>query len=146
MVQERQRVIVDANVLYSALYKPQGVCGMILQAAIDGLCELLATDSVKEEVQTNLVENLSMVEEEALRLVSALPVGWVPRDVYDQRIDEAVSLLTHEEDAPVLAASLATHLPVLSGDRHLRSEKVTQRVKVLTPGQFLKVLRKPAEQ
>ncbi len=140
MVQQKERVIVDANVLYSALYKPQGVCGMILQAAVDGLCELLSTDSVKEEVRTNLVENLSMVEDEALRLVSALPVDWVPRDVYDQRIDEAVSLLTHEEDAPVLATSLATHLPVLSGDRHLRSEKVTQKVKVLTLGQFLKVL------
>ncbi len=137
MVQEKERVIVDANVLYPALYKPQGVCGMIVQAAIDGLCELLSPDSVREEVRTNLVENLSMVEEEALRLVSALPVEWIPRDVYDQRIDEAVSLLTHEEDAPVLAASLATHLPVLSGD--LRSERVTQRVKVLTPGQFLKV-------
>ncbi len=140
MVPERERVIVDANVLYSALYKPQGVCGRIVQAAIDGFCELLSTDSVKEEVRSNLVENLSMAEGEALRLVSAVPVVWVPREVYDQRIDEAVSLLTHEEDAPVLAASLAMHLPILSGDRHLHSERIMKSVKVLTPRQFLKAL------
>jgi predicted nucleic acid-binding protein len=140
VVQEKQRVIVDANVLYSALYKPQGVCGTILQAAIDGFCELFSPDSVREEVQRNLVENLSMTEQETLRLVSALPVEWLPREAYEERVNRAVSLLTHEEDAPVLAASLATHLPILSGDRHLHSERVTGNAKVLTPRQFLEAL------
>ncbi len=142
MVQEKQRVIVDANILYSALHKPQGVCGTILQAAIDGSCELFSPDSVREEVRRNLVENLSMTEQETLRLISALPVDWIPREVYEERIDRAVSLLTHEEDAPVLATSLATHLPILSGDRHLHSEKVIKNVKVLTPRQFLEELVK----
>ncbi len=140
MVQEKQRIIVDANVLYSALYKPQGVCGTILQAAIDGFCELFSPDSVREEVRRNLIENLSMTVQETLRLVSALPVEWVPREAYEESINRAVSLLTHEEDAPVLAASLATHLPVLSGDRHLHSERVIKNVKVLTPRQFLEAL------
>ena len=140
MVQEKQRNIVDANVLYSALYKPQGVCGTILRAAIDGLCELFSPDSVREELRRNLVENLSMTEQETLRLISALPVEWVPREAYEESINRAVLLLTHEEDAPVLAASLATHLPVLSGDRHLHSERVIKNVKVLTPRQFLETL------
>jgi predicted nucleic acid-binding protein len=140
VVQEKQRIIVDANVLYSALYKPQGVCGTILLAAIDGFCELFSPDSVREEIRRNLVENLSMTEQETLRLISALPLAWVPREAYEENINRAVSLLTHEEDAPVLATSLATHLPVLSGDRHLHSERVIKNVKVLTPRQFLKAL------
>ena len=140
MVQEKQRIIVDANVLYSALYKPQGVCGAILQAAIDGFCELFSPDSVREEVGRNLAENLSMTEQETLWLVSALPVEWIPREAYEEKINRAVSLLTHEEDAPVLAASLTTHLSVLSGDRHLHSKRVIENVKVLTPRQFLDAL------
>jgi predicted nucleic acid-binding protein len=140
VVPEKRKLIVDANVLYSALYKPQGVCGTILQASIDGICELFSPDSVREEVRRNLVENLSMSEQETLRLISALPVEWVPREAYEERIKQAVSLLTHGEDAPVLATSLATHLPILSGDKHFRSEKVIRAVKVLTPRQFLESL------
>jgi predicted nucleic acid-binding protein len=145
VVQEKRGLIVDANVLYSALHKPQGVCGTILQAAIDGFCELFSPDSVREEVRRNLVENLSMSEQETLRLISALPVEWVPREAYEDRINQAVSLLTHEEDAPVLAASLATRLQILSGDRHFHSEKVIRVAKVFTPRQFLESLprRKP---
>ncbi len=140
MVQEKQRVIVDANILYSALYKTQGVCGTILQAAIAGSCQLFSPDSVREEVRRNLVENLSMTEHETLRLITSLPVEWIPREAYQGRMHRAVSLLTHAEDAPVLAASLATHLPIISGDRHLHSEKVIQNVTVLTPRQFLAAL------
>ena len=140
MVQERERVIVDANVLYSALYKPEGVCGNIIQAAIEGSCQLLSTDSVREKVRRNLIENLSLSEREEARLVLALPVEWVPREAYEHRINEAVQLLAHEADAPVLALSLATRLTILSGDRHFRSEPVMNKVRVLTPGQFLKTL------
>lgn len=140
MVQERERVIVDANVLYSALYKPEGVCGNIIQATIEGSCQLLSTDSVREEVRRNLIENLSLSEREEARLVLALPVEWVPREAHEHRINEAVLLLAHEADAPVLALSLATRLTILSGDRHFRSEPVMNKVRVLTPGQFLKTL------
>lgn len=140
MVQERERVIVDANVLYSALYKPEGVCGNIIQATIEGSCQLLSTDSVREKVRRNLIENLSLSEREEARLVLALPVEWVPREAHEHRINEAVLLLAHEADAPVLALSLATRLTILSGDRHFRSEPVMNKVRVLTPGQFLKTL------
>ena len=140
MVQERERVIVDANVLYSTLYKPEGVCGNMIQATIEGSCQLLSTDSVREEVRRNLVENLSLSEREEARLVLALPVEWVPREAYEHRINEAVLLLAHEADAPVLALSLAARHTILSGDRHFRSEPVMNKVRVLTSGQFLKTL------
>lgn len=141
MVQERETVIIDANVLYSALYKPEGVCGRIAQAATQGLCQLFAPDSVREEVRRNLAENLSMSVELAVRLVTAMPVEWIPREVYENKIDEAASLLAHIADSPVLAASLSLQLPVLTGDKHFYSKQVTRRVKVLTPTHFLSKLR-----
>ncbi len=78
-----------------------------------------------------------MSEDSAARLVTAMPVEWIPRAVYENKIEEAASLLAHEEDSPVLAATLSIQLPVLSGDKHFHSKRVRNKVEVITPRQFL---------
>ena len=137
MAQRKPQALVDANVLYSALYKPEGVCGQIVTLALEGRCRLLSTESVREEVERNLVENLSMNREETSRLVSALPVDWISRDVYAEHMELALSLLSHQEDAPILAASLVTGARIVSGDKHFHSERVERKTRVLTPRKFL---------
>lgn len=97
----------------------------------------MSTDSAREEVERNLVENLSMNREETSWLVSALPVDWISRDVYVEQMEYAASLLAHQEDAPILAASLVTRVQIVSGDKHLHSERVIRKVRVLTPRKFL---------
>lgn len=130
-------IIIDTNILYSALYEPEGVAGRIVDRAIDGECSLYAPDIVREEPRRNLIIKLRMAENRAELVVSALPVEWLPRTIYEKEIGTAASLVKHEADIPILASALALNLPIVSGNRHLHTRLVKSRVKMYKPSEFL---------
>ena len=82
--------------------------------------------------------------EHSLLLFSVMALRTAPKNkIVSTREPNTTIAAEQSSDAvfPLMtAASLATNLPVLSGDRHIHSERVTGNVKVLTPRQFLEAL------
>lgn len=136
-------MIVDTNILYSALYKPDGVTGLIVGKAIEGECSLYAPDIVREELRRNLVRRLRMAEDQVEFVISALPVEWLDRTIYEKEVSTAASIVEHEADIPILASALALNLPIVSGNKHLHTRSVKDRVKTYGLREFLgKLLKK----
>jgi len=132
------KAIVDTNVIYSVLYNPRGTCGRIVLMGVRREIQLFSTDIVKEELFLNLKRNLGMTNGEASKVISSLPVEWVPKELYSDKIEEALSLIAHKSDAPTLALALAIRSPIISGDRHFQTRKVRKKARIFTPQQFLK--------
>ena len=130
-------VILDTNVIYSGLHKPTGVCGRILVAGIDRLIELHSIDFAKEELTTNLQRKMGFSRKEILLIIEALPITWIPRDIYQPNLQRAISIVKTEQDAPFVAASIATGFPLISGDRHMRTVAVKRAIRAYEPREFL---------
>lgn len=132
------KAIVDTNIIYSALYNPRGTCGKIILMVVGREIQPSSTDMVKEELFLNLKRNLGMTNGEASKVISSLPVEWMPRELYGDKMEEALSPIAHKSDAPTLALALATRSPIISGDRHFQIRKLRKKARILTPQQFLK--------
>jgi len=123
-------LIVDTNVLFSALYESNSNAGRLILQAIEGKFSLFAPELVKNELERNLVEKLAYTKKEAREAVVALPVKWIEKDMYATAIETARRYVSHEADLPILACSLVTGYNIVSGDKHLLSVKL-KIVKVL---------------
>lgn len=110
------KLVIDTNVLFSALYRPDSNPGKIIMLAIEGDLELHAPDTVREEMFRILVEKLRYEKADANAATLALPVTWAPREQYEDQMEVARAAIRDESDAPVVALALALHAPVLSGD------------------------------
>jgi len=109
-------LVVDTNVLFSALYDPESPPGRIVEFALEGTVELYAPETVRAELRDVLVRKLDYTKDEWSETKQALPVEWIDEPVYEGEIEEARSAIADEDDAPVVAASLVTGAPVVSGD------------------------------
>jgi predicted nucleic acid-binding protein len=116
-------LIVDTNILFSALYDTNSNAGKLIIQAIEGKFNLFAPEHVKDELERNIMEKLSCTKKEAREVIAALPVKWIEKGVYTTAIGTARRYITHEADLPILACSLATGYNVASGDKHLLSIK-----------------------
>jgi predicted nucleic acid-binding protein len=135
----KMNVVVDTNILFSALYDPESNAGLLIMAAIEGIIDLYAPDAVKEEI-THIVKNkLSYTEEEAEELITSLPVKWIEGGAYAPSVPYAKTQLSHENDVPILACALMFRYDIVSGDKHLLSIK-PEIVKVWALSELVKKL------
>lgn len=116
-------LIVDTNILFSALYDPNSYAGKLILRAIERKVGLFAPESVKREHEFNMVKKLGYSEKETREIIAALPVRWIGEGIYIAAIEIARHQLTHEADVPILASSLVTGYEIVSGDKHLLSIK-----------------------
>jgi predicted nucleic acid-binding protein len=114
-------LVVDTNILFSALYDPTSDAGKLILFALERRVGLFAPESVKQELEHNLRKKLAYAEAEACETIAALPVKWIESGLYAEAMDVAKSQLTHKADVPVLACALALGYEIVSGDKHLLS-------------------------
>jgi len=135
-----KRAILDTNVIYSALHNPAGVCGRIVLLGTTPSVELYSIDLAREELRINLERNMGLGRGEVEFVISSLPVSWIPREVYSHHLKRAVKIVEIPQDAAFVAASFATGIPLVTGDKHLQTQRVRRLVKTYTPREFAELL------
>lgn len=130
------RLVVDTNVLFSALYDPASTCGQILFLAIEGELTLIAPETVRDEIDRTLQKKLGYAPAEAAATILALPVDWIEQVEYASRLEEAreaIGLVPQNKaettrpagrvgirdpsDAALVALALAKGADIVSGDK-----------------------------
>lgn len=111
-----EKLIVDTNVLVSALVRPDGPPGFIVERAHRYGVFLFAPESVLRELERIVTVKLGLPVAEADRAAASLAVEWLEERIYEDFLDEAKGAIADPDDVPVVAAGLALDLPVVSGD------------------------------
>lgn len=111
------KVVIDTNVLFSALYRPESAPGQILLLGAEGALQLYAPESVRRELEAVLRGKLRYADEEWAATVASLPVEWVEEALYEPFLARARRAVRDPADAPVVALALALRADVVSGDR-----------------------------
>ena len=136
------RVVLDTNVLVSALLKRDSVPGRILAAVWSGSLELVVCDSLLEELRgvlaypkirrrleplgVDVAQFLDLLQFFTSRVETAGVKTPMPRDAADQHVlatliaSEADWLITGDEDLLALADRFAILSPAAFTDRFLR--------------------------
>jgi len=140
-----KRVFLDANVLFSAAYKPDSAQGLLMEFAAAGLIQAMTSPYALDEARRNL----------SRKFPSAIP-KFVQQSVQLREVSEpdAESLawarqLVVEKDAPILASAARAAVDwLVTGDRsdfgHLFGS-AHRGVLVLSPAMAVqKLLRKPS--
>jgi uncharacterized protein len=132
--------VADTNVLVAAAITPQGTCGRLVTAAIDGRWELVISPQLVEELATVLARPKFR--------------RWLSEDEAKQFVDDVKALADVVPDPPlpteqvtgdpkdefvVAFAKVAGVVALVSGDPHL-TELENMDPPVLTPGGFLEQL------
>ncbi len=130
------KAIIDTNVIFSALYKPKSTSGMIIFLAIEGIVNLIAPISVREEILRKLKEKLEFSSEEAQFIVSSLPIDWIEKEIYEDLLTKAKNMIRDESDAPIIALYLATRYPIITGDKDI----LESNVEAYKPSEYLRKL------
>lgn len=137
------RAVLDANVVVSALIRPEGPAGRILErvargagvsivlspAMLDEYRRSLAYPKVRKYVKLPAPEVDAWVD--ALALLADIVPG-----------ERAVAVVAADpDDDKYLSAALEGRAPyVVSGDRHLLDVGVYEGVRIVTPRAFLELL------
>ena len=111
------KYVVDANIIFSALYNMDSNAGELLFLAIEGDVELISPEHIRVELQRVLVQKLGYAPDEVESVVKALPVEWIERALYEEFLEEAKKLLEDEADASLLACAQAFRCDAVTGDR-----------------------------
>jgi len=126
------RIVIDTNVLVSALYDPNSPPGRIVDAAFIGRVRLCAPETVREGLHRVLHEVLGVSRRAARGMVRALPVEWLEEGIFRDSLADARRVLRDPDDAPVLACGFALDCDIVSGDKDLHAA-AQRRVKVWSP-------------
>jgi len=133
-------VFLDANVIFSAAYRPEGRCAALFELAARGRCSLLTSAYAVTEADRNLRHK----KPEALKAFAALleTMRVVPEpDPVKQA--EAAALGIDPGDVPILAAAIGRCDILVTGDlKHFgpwmgRSVEV---IEIMSPGETLAAL------
>jgi uncharacterized protein len=144
------RVVLDANVLVSALIRPEGPPGSILVRLLrDGAFDLVASPAILNELRCALgypkvrkylpeseqdldihVEDLD-IHVEALQAIAIMVAG---------RLTANIVAADPADDIYVAAAAEGLAEYIVSGDRHLLDLGEYQSIRILTPRKFLDLL------
>ena len=137
------RAVVDANVLISALIRPQGPPGQILFRLLrERAFELVVSPATLEELTRairypRVRRYLSATDEEIDAWIESLALI---ADVVEGR-SPTTAVIEDPEDEIYLSAALEGLADFLvTGDRHLLPLKEFQGVRIVTPKQFLQLL------
>ena len=111
---EVKKIVIDTNIIFMALYDPDGKAGKILKSASEGKIKLFAPDSVNEEIIRVLKREYSFSDEKINAILERPPITWVGRDIYYDFISK--TKVKHKPDKPIEALSLVLNCGILSAD------------------------------
>ena len=122
--------------LYSTLHKPSGVCGRIVVRGAEASVDLYSIDLARDELRANLARKMNMKRNEIELIIESLPIQWIPREAYLDQLQKAIRIVGKQPDAAFLAASLATGIPLITGDKDLQSQRVQRLTRTYRPREF----------
>jgi putative PIN family toxin of toxin-antitoxin system len=137
------RAVLDANVVVSALIRPEGPPGQILVRLLrDSAFELIASTATLDEVRRSLrypkVRRYFRLPEEELDLwVDALGAIAV---VVEGKVSHRVVRADPADDIYIAAATDGLADYIVSGDRHLLDLAEHEGIRIVTPRTFLTFL------
>jgi len=117
------RLVVDANIHFSALYNMDSTAGRLLFLATEEQVELFSTEHVKKEMMRILPAKLGYSGDEMEGLMAALPVEWLEREIYEEAMAEATAIVRDEADASLLACASVLGCDVVTGDKRVLASK-----------------------
>lgn len=137
------KLFLDANVLFTAAYSPDGRARGLFELADAGHCSLFTSAYALDEARRNLARKAQAKLPEMERLLPLLSV--VPEPA-PEKAAWAQGLPLPMKDAPIMAAAVACAADILvTGDRqdfgHLFGKNV-EGVRVLSPREALAELLK----
>jgi predicted nucleic acid-binding protein len=137
------KLFLDANVLFTAAYSPQGISRAFFALAQAGHCSLVTSAFALDEARRNLAAKVPAAVEELAKLLPSLLI--VPEPAPDL-VRWALQLPLPVKDAPITAAAVQGGVSVLvTGDRrdfdHLFGQTV-KGIKVVSPRDVLAELLK----
>lgn len=120
------KFVVDSNILMAALLKDS----ITRELIFDDRLELFAPEFSLVEIrklvqQPRIRRRLHLREVEVSELIELIVsrVRFVPEKLFDDFIKQAMKWVTHEEDSPFMALSLALDAPLWSHDAELKEQK-----------------------
>ncbi len=134
------RVVLDTNILVSALIRPQGPPGQVLDPVFRGTdLRLVASLATLEELRRTLGyprvrKYLAMTPEETELWVDALQAIAI---VVEDRAIAPVVAADPADDIYLAAAAEGLADYIVSGDRHLLDLFVYEGIPIVTPRRFL---------
>ncbi len=130
------KFIIDTNIIFAALYSPKSLAGKIIDLALERKIELFAPEEVKEELVRNLQTKLDYNKNQIKTTLESLPITWLNHKMYANFIKKAKQNIS-SKDAPILAASYFSKLPIITGDKEFFNLKGAN---VLSLREVLKLL------
>lgn len=112
-------LIIDTNVVFSALYDPDSVPGQIVELALEGTLTLYAPDTVEEELERILRNKLGYTDAEWEDTRAALPVEWIEQAVYERALEAAREAIADPGDVSIVATAITVDAAIVSGDGDL---------------------------
>lgn len=128
------RVVLDTNVLFSALFSPAGVPGQLVRVALAGRYELIVSPKLLDELRAALARPKSRLDPPTVaRYVGQLEQQHLVQDPAGQ----PATWTRDPDDDYLIALAVASGADaIVTGDRDL-TELVDPPVSVLTPRAFL---------
>ena len=138
------KVLLDTNILLSGLFF-KGNERALLMALLEGKIKGIIPEDVYEEWERIIgkrfgnTEDLDRVIELAYAIFFKCKI--IPREMYDDEIDNAKMIITNVKDVPVLACALKMNPDYLvTGDEDFHKIRKRLRFKIVRTKEFLKII------
>lgn len=138
----RIRAFLDSNVIVSGIHSPDGPPGIILRLYMQGEFQVVVSQLVLDQV----IRGIKRKMPSELQSLQEFLLQYPPEVCPDPTVEEIshYSEVIHAEDAPILAAAIASGVDYLvTGDKHFLSKASIlheKGIKVVSPAQFLEIL------
>ncbi len=133
-------ILVDSNVLFSALYKIASIPGLIVYLGILGRIKLLSPESIRDEIAQILKYKLSYSDEEIEFTLSAMSIEWIPQNIYVGEMDKFSHLVEDYQDRALLICAMQLNMPIVSGDKDFQQSEVKKLARIYTPRELVEFL------
>jgi len=132
------RVVIDTNVIISALYFSRGNPWLIVSWAIEGNIQNVVSDFILDEVRDVLTKKFFWEPAKIDSVISAI-------ESFSEKVSpqNKLSVIPYAPDNRILECALSGNADyIISGDRHLTDLKEFQGIKIINPAVFLSLFRK----
>ena len=123
-----ENIVVDTNIVFHAVYKPESPYAKLFIMAIEGEVFLFSPDSVKEELKKVISKLLP--EHFLLDFIESLPTKWIQKEIYSDFMEEADKLIEHNKDVPIVACALLLNCGVITMDTDFDNKHLKKRIKL----------------
>lgn len=140
------RVVIDTNILVSAILTPKGNPAKILKLVLEGKLNLIISPTILEEARQvfnypkliKLLKKNKITKKEVYDVLDKMSkVAFITPDKLE------IEAIPHDPaDNKILSCSLEGEADfIISGDHHLLDLKIFQGAKIVDPVTFLKIIK-----